>query len=107
MERRYRHLSLEERDRITEYARHQEITEAIGTRCYFARPYASWQRGTNEHMNGLVRCYFPKGTDFGKITDESALGGARVESLINNRPRKCLGYKTPLEVASSFVALRA
>ncbi len=58
-------------------------------------------------MNGLVRWYFPKGTDFSKITDESALGGARVKSLINNRPRKCLGYKTPLEVASSFVALRA
>ena len=96
-------------DNGTENARHQEITEAIGPpqAGYFASPYASWQRGTNEHMNGLVRWYFPKGTNFGKITDESALGGARVESLINNRPRKCLGYKTPLEVASSFVALRA
>ena len=80
MERRYRHLSLEERNRITEM-------RASG--------------------DGLVRWYFPKGTDFGRITDESALGGARVESLINNRPRKCLGYKTPLEIASSFVALRA
>ncbi|MDP2168501.1 MAG: IS30 family transposase [Thermodesulfovibrionales bacterium] len=88
-------------DNGSENAGHQEITEAIGTRCYFARPYASWQRGTNEHMNGLVRWYFPKGTDFGKITDEQV---ARVESLINTRPRKCLGYKTPLEVAS--VALR-
>jgi len=55
-------------------------------------------------MNGLVRWYFPKGTDFAKITDEQV---AKVESLINNRPRKCLGYKTPLEAASSFVALRA
>ncbi len=91
-------------DNGTENTRHQAITEAIGTRCYFARPYASWQRGTNEHMNGLVRWYFPKGTDFGKITDEQV---ARVESLINNRPRECVGYKTPLEVASSFVALRA
>ena len=59
---------------------------------------------TNQRRVGWC---FPKGTDFAKITDESALGGARVESLINNRPRKCLGYKTPLEVASSFVALRA
>ena len=72
-----RHLSLEERDRITEM-------RASG--------------------DGLVRWYFPKGTDFGKITDEQM---ARVESLINNRPRKCLGYKTPLEIASSFVVLRA
>lgn len=97
-ERARRTLTL---DNGTENARHEEITGAIGTRCFFARPYASWQRGTNEHMNGLVRWYFPKGTDFGKITDEQV---ARVESLINNRPRKCLGYKTPLEVAA--VALR-
>jgi IS30 family transposase len=53
--------------------------------------------------NGLVRRYFPKGTDFSKIMDEQM---AKVESIINNRPRKCLGYKTPLEVASAFVALR-
>jgi IS30 family transposase len=52
-------------------------------------------------MNGLVRWYLPKGTDFGKITDEQV---ARAELLINTRPRKCLGYKTPLEIAS--VALR-
>lgn len=88
-------------DNGSENAGHQEITEAIGTRCYFARPYASWQRGTNEHMNGLVRWYFPKGTDFSKITDKQV---AEVESLINNRPRKCLGYKTPLEVAAVALA---
>lgn len=88
-------------DNGTENARHGDITEAIGTRCYFARPYASWQRGTNEHMNGLVRWYFPKGTDFSKITDSQV---AEVESLINNRPRKCLGYKTPLEVAAVALA---
>lgn len=97
-ERARRTLTL---DNGTENAGHEEITEAIGTRCYFARPYASWQRGTNEHMNGLVRWYFPKGTDFGKITEAQVV---MVESLINTRPRKCLGYKTPLEVAS--VALR-
>jgi len=68
----------------------------------FARPYASWQRGSNEQVNGLVRRYFPKGTDFSKITDEQV---EKVRSLINNRPRKCLGYKTPLEVASVSVAL--
>jgi transposase, IS30 family len=89
-------------DNGTENSRHEDITKAIGTRCYFARPYASWQRGSNEQVNGLVRRYFPKGTDFGKVTDEQV---AMVESLINNRPRKCLGYKTPLEVASTAVAL--
>jgi len=89
-------------DNGSENSRHEDITEAIGTRCYFARPYASWQRGSNEQVNGLIRRYFPKGTDFSKITDEQV---ERVESLINNRPRKCLGYKTPLEVASAAVAL--
>ena len=90
-------------DNGTENAQHEVITDAIGMQCYFARPYASWQRGTNESVNGLVRRYFPKGTDFSKITDKQV---AKVESIINNRPRKCLGYKTPLEVASTFVALR-
>jgi len=90
-------------DNGTENAQHEAITEAIGIQCYFADPYASWQRGSNESVNGLVRRYFPKGTDFSKITDKQV---AMVESLINNRPRKCLGYKTPLEVASAFVALR-
>jgi len=89
-------------DNGSENTQHETITEAIGMKCYFARPYASWQRGTNESVNGLVRRYFPKGTDFSKITDEQV---AKVESIINNRPRKCLGYKTPLEVASAFVAL--
>lgn len=88
-------------DNGTENSGHEDITEAIGTRCYFARPYASWQRGANEQVNGLVRRYFPKGTDFSKITDEQV---AWVESRINNRPRKCLGYKTPIEVAAVALA---
>jgi IS30 family transposase len=79
------------------------ITEGIGVKCYFAHPYASWKRGTNENANGLVRWYFPKGTDFAKITDEQV---ALVESLLNNRPRKCLGFRTPIEAAASAVALR-
>ena len=90
-------------DNGSENAGHQTITSAIGIKCYFAQPYASWQRGTNENTNGLIRWYLPKGTDFSKISDEHI---AQIESLINNRPRKCLGFKTPLEVASSFVALR-
>lgn len=90
-------------DNGTENAMHEEVTSTIGIKCYFARPYASWQRGTNEHVNGLIRWYLPKGTDFSKITDEQIV---MIESLINNRPRKCLGFKKPIEVASPFVALR-
>src|SRR4030066_166522 len=90
-------------DNGTENTKHEIITEGIGVKCYFAHPYASWERGTNENANGLVRWYFPKGTDFAKITDEQI---ALVESLLNNRPRKCLGFKTPIEAAASSVALR-
>lgn len=97
-ERARRTLTL---DNGTENARHEDITEAVGIKCYFADPYASWQRGANEQVNGMVRRYFPKGTDFGKITDEHV---AWVEARINNRPRKCLGYKTPAEVAAVALA---
>ena len=86
-----------------EHTRHEWITAAIGIRCYFCAPYAAWQRGTNESRNGMVRRYFPKGTDFGSITGAEI---RRVESVINNRPMKCLGYRTPLEAASRSVALR-
>lgn len=62
---------------------------------FFADPYSSWQRGSNEYHNGLLRRYFPKGTDFAKVTQEEI--DDCVEE-INNRPRKCLGYFTPNEV---------
>lgn len=91
-------------DNGTENTLHEEITEQIGAKCYFARPYASWQRGTNEQTNGMVRWYLPKGTDFRNISEEEV---AAVESRINNRPRKCLKYKTPLEVFTRVVALRS
>lgn len=90
-------------DNGTENAKHEGITDQIGIQCYFAHPYASWERGTNENTNGLVRWYLPKGTDFSKISNKQI---ALIESLINNRPGKCQGFKTPLEVASSCVALR-
>ena len=91
-------------DNGTENALHEKITSEIGTKCYFARPYASWQRGTNEQTNGMVRWLLPKGTDFRNITDEEI---AAVESWINNRPRKCLKYRTPFEVFTRVVALRS
>ncbi|MGH7275367.1 MAG: IS30 family transposase [Nitrospiria bacterium] len=90
-------------DNGTENAGHQEMTADIGIQCYFAHPYASWERGTNENINGLIRWYLPKGTDFNTITKEQI---AKIESLLNNRPRKCLGFKTPMEVAAPFVALQ-
>lgn len=64
---------------------------------YFAHPYHSWERGSNENANGLLRDYFPKGTDFSKIPEEEIL---KVEHSLNTRPRKRLGGKTPLEVFS-------
>jgi len=91
-------------DNGTENTLHAEITQQIGARCYFDRPYASWQRGTNEQTNGMVRWYLPKGAGFCNISEEEI---APVESQINNRPRKCLNYKTPLEVFTRAVALRS
>jgi len=67
---------------------------ATGASCYFAHPYHSWERGTNENTNGLIRDYFPKKTDFTTITDEDI---AFVERELNERPRKRLGWRTPLE----------
>ena len=91
-------------DNGTENAGHEKLTEKLGIKCYFADPYAAWQRGSNEQINGLIRRYLPKGTDFSKIDKDQI---KKIEKLINNRPRKCLGFKTPLEVARSFVALQS
>jgi IS30 family transposase len=88
-------------DNGTENAGHQDITSAIKTQCYFAHPYHSWERGSNEQVNGLIRRYLPKGTDFSMITDQRI---KEIENKLNNRPRKCLGFKTPFE-AASLVAL--
>ena len=82
-------------DNGTEFAGHQEISAITGADFYFADPYSSWQRGLNEHINGLVRRFFPKGTDFNLVSDEEI---ARVEHIINTRPRAVLGFKTPNEV---------
>ena len=85
--------------------RHRErITAAIDIRCYFCDPYAAWQHGTNENRNELIRRHFPKGTDFARLTRAEI---ERAESAINNRPMKCLGYRTPSEAAARFVAPRA
>lgn len=89
-------------DNGTENAMHEAITAKTGIKCYFADPYASYQRAGNEQINGLVRRYLPKGADLSKISDEEI---DQIQWSINSRPRKCLGFKTPIEVASEFVAL--
>jgi IS30 family transposase len=63
---------------------------------YFAAPYCAWQRGSNENLNGLVRQFYPKGTDFKKVTRRDV---KRIEQLLNDRPRKRLGYRTPNEIS--------
>ncbi len=82
-------------DNGTEFARFGAMERALGLRVYFAEPYNSNQRATNENTNGLLRQYFAKGTDFREISHQAV---AKVQQRLNNRPRKCLGYRTPHEV---------
>lgn len=82
-------------DNGKEFAGFKELERELDVECYFANPYHSWERGTNENFNGLLRRYFPKGTGFGKLTEEEV---RNVAKALNNRPRKRLGWKTPHEV---------
>ena len=82
-------------DRGKEFAKHNEITKETGIEFYFPAPHQPWARGTNENTNGLLREYFPKGTDISQMTDRLV---ERVVYNLNTRPRKCLGYATPYEV---------
>lgn len=91
-------------DNGKEFAGHEEIAKTLKADFYFAHPYASWERGTNENTNGLIRQYFPKNRDFTTITQQEI--DTAMERL-NNRPRKRLGYKTPNQVFfKSGVALQ-
>ena len=87
-------------DNGKEFAQHERLTNELGMAVYFARPYASWQRGLNENTNGLLRQFFPKGTDFSRISHRAV---ARVEKLLNERPRKSLGYRTPSEIFAKLL----
>jgi IS30 family transposase len=82
-------------DNGTEMAEHKLLTEQTGIKIYFAHPYSSWERGTNENTNGLVRRFYPKKTDFNKVS-EVDLG--KLQDQLNNRPRKVLGYYTSKEM---------
>lgn len=93
-------------DNGREFAGHEEIARQLKADFYFAHPYASWERGTNENTNGLIRQYFPKSRDFTTITQQEI--DTAMERL-NNRPRKRLGYQTPSQVffRTSGVALQS
>jgi IS30 family transposase len=82
-------------DNGKEFAEHERLAAALQMEVYFALPYCSWQRGTNENTNGLIRQFYPKGTDFSRISHDDV---ARVETLINERPRRRLDYRSPSEV---------
>lgn len=82
-------------DNGKEFAQFKQLAEKTGLSIYFADPYSAWQRGCNENTNGLIRQYFPKGTNFTDLTDSDL---ALVVKKLNYRPRKCLRYQTPHEV---------
>lgn len=106
----FKKISLEKCKTMTcdngrEFAKFKKIEKKLKLKVYFADPYSSWQRGTNENTNGLLRRYFPKKKDFTEITYQAI---AKVVEKLNNRPRKILGYRTPHEVFNNTttVALR-
>ena len=87
-------------DQGREMAKHKLFTKITGVKVYFAHPRSPWERGTNENTNGLVRQFFPKGTDFKKV---SRYAVKRVQYLLNSRPRKTLNYQTPFEVFNQLM----
>ncbi|MDT9201075.1 MAG: IS30 family transposase [Limnospira sp. PMC 1240.20] len=88
-------------DNGSEFVEHERIGKALGAETYFAAPYASWERGINENTNGLLRQFFPKKTDFAQITPKEV---SEAVELLNTRPRKTRGYRTPNELFLEKVA---
>lgn len=86
-------------DNGKEFHEHTRLNQE-GIKTFFANPYSSWQRGTNENTNGLLRRYLPKGSSFKNLTQEEL---DAIVAEINNRPKKCLGYNTPVEVFNNYV----
>lgn len=89
-------------DNGTEFLGFKDLEQTLDITVYFADAHAPWQRGSNENVNGLLRFFFPKGTDFTKVTDEQLNA---ILELINNRPRKCLGYLSPNEFVNNVLHL--
>jgi transposase, IS30 family len=82
-------------DNGSEFALHDNVRRELKSKVYFADPYSPWQRGLNENTNGLIRKFYPKGTDFSKIPEREIL---KVQELLNSRPRDTLDFKTPKEI---------
>jgi IS30 family transposase len=89
-------------DNGKEFAEHEQLALEAALKIYFAKPYSAWQRGTNENTNGLIRQFFPKGTDLASIPEHRF---TKVQQLLNDRPRKRLGYRTPNEVLASRLSV--
>lgn len=88
-------------DNGCEFTLHEKVNSHLGMKSYFCKPYHSWEKGTVENINGLIRRFFPKGTDFATITDKQI---KYVEDWINNRPMKVLKYQTPYQVFNELAA---
>ena len=89
-------------DQGKEMSEHEQFTIDSGIQVFFAHPGSPWERGTNENTNGLIRQYFPKGTDFTQVSDEEI---KKVQRKLNDRPRKALNFYKPDEVFNKLVAL--
>lgn len=87
-------------DNGKEFAAHKKVTEQLGIDYYFARPYHSWERGSNENLNGLIRQYFKKSSDFTTITEEQVKA---IEDKLNRRPRKRFDFENPIFVMDQLL----
>jgi IS30 family transposase len=90
-------------DNGTEFTQHEKIAKKLSAKTYFCNPYSSWERGINENTNGLIRQFFPKGTNFNDVTNKEI---KEVLFLLNNRPMKTRKNKTPNEIFNNqFIPL--
>jgi IS30 family transposase len=90
-------------DNGKEFAGHEAVAAASGAEVYFARPYHSWERGSNENVNGHIRRRYPKGASFREFGEDGGRAIEALEARLNNRPMRCLGWETPAEAMAELV----